>query len=282
MELAKYCGNKTIGEFVGGLSEISKKNRSKRGARNKFQEYESESQPSIVVNINYIFPGGSPGNILPSNILPATPTTTNFLFDWNQGKLCPETVSFNESRFSEISNESISNISLISCPATSNDGFINTSFTSNPLSSKEGFKDSNISTPVAAKENGGLGKRRRRSISPTHKRKKDSSHKNAFSKLIVDYRWNTIHKVLRIFKVPLVYFIARELKALELYTDLLDELKMNCKKEASVSKRIKESEDDSIPKSKRAARMEENFRHMLMPDSKEEANRKDECEFLVE
>ncbi|KAL5287994.1 GON4L family protein [Megaselia abdita] len=248
VEIAKYCGNKSVGNFVGELSEISTRKRNKLGKR----IFKEEESPSIIVNINYIFPGCSnPENILQSNILPATPSSSNFVFDWNQGTLFPE-VNFNESRFSEISNETI-NISKNSFNLSQID----------------------ISTPIKEKVSK-VENRRKSAFSPAPKRKRDCS-KNAFSKFIVDYRWNSIHKVLRIFKVPLIYFIAREFKALELYTDLLEDLKMNCKKsETSLAKRMKDSEDDPIPKSKKAARMEENFRHMLMPDTKEEANRKDE------
>lgn len=237
-----------------------------------------EEFPNITVNINYIFPGCDPATVVQSKTLPAAPTSANFSFDWNQGKLCPETVNFDESRFSEIPNESyISNTSFTSNPLSSS-----FNFTCNPITLNESISQISVSTPkVVSKNQPSVGKRRRSSLSPIHKRKKDSTSKNVFAKFIVDYRWNTIHKVLRIFKVPLIHCVAREFKALELYTDLLEDLKMNCKKgETSIPKRTRDSEEDPMPKSKKAARMEENFRHMLMPDSKEEANRKDEREFL--
>lgn len=259
MEIAKYCGNKSVSDLVGELSDISKKNKIRIRRKSIKQEVDLDS-PNIIVNINYIFPGCNPDSVLQlqSNILPAAPSSSNFIFDWNQGKLCADTVKFDESRFSEISNESISSASFN----------INSIPVSTPIKEKVNKKQTSV------------GKRRRSSISPIHKRKKDSTLRNVFVKFIVDYRWNHIHKVLRIFKVPLIYYIARQLKALELYTDLLEDLKMNCKKgENSVQKRLKDSDDDPIPKSKKAARMEENFRHMLMPDSKEETNRKDECKF---
>lgn len=264
MEIAKFCGNKSISEFVTEISEIPKQQTLKRRSRlNGYRRVQDQcnSSPTIVVNINYIFPEGSSEKAIYSNILPETPSSANFVFDWNNGKLRPEIINFNESRFSEISNESISNVSFIENVA------------STPL------KVQKIITKEIPKPKNSSRKRRTPSLSPALKKRRDNSRKNAFAKFIVDYRWNTIHKVLRIFKNPILHYVAAELKALELYTDLLEDLKMNCKKNENISKRIKDSEDDSIPKSRKAARMEENFRQMLMPESKEETNRKDECKF---
>lgn len=284
VELAKYCGDKTITEFVGEVSKVCPKKQFNKRRR---KDYES---PSVVVNINYIFPGGTPANIL-SNTLPANPTTTNFVFDWNQGKICPDTVVFDESRFSEFGNETINSNhnSFTEVPVNRNETTHNFSDFSlsfnNAVSPNETLINNNrvnISTPVKYKPKPAKALKRK-SASPTqHKRKKKFSHKNAFVKFIVQYRLQHIHEVLEIFKNDLVQHIVREFKALELYTDLLEDLKMNCKKgETSLPKRLKDSEDDPLPKTKKAARMEENFRHMLLPDSKEEANRKDECEYSI-
>ncbi|XP_073813487.1 gon-4 like protein muscle wasted [Musca autumnalis] len=93
---------------------------------------------------------------------------------------------------------------------------------------------------------------------------------------------------------PKVQHVYRRFKALELYTNLLKGLKMICNKSASNNnsggnsnsspsglKRSRNShaEDESSPSSQRMARkinrQEENFRHMLLPDTPEETNRKD-------
>ncbi|KAM7341508.1 gon-4 like protein muscle wasted isoform 2-T2 [Cochliomyia hominivorax] len=93
---------------------------------------------------------------------------------------------------------------------------------------------------------------------------------------------------------PLIQRYHRHLKALELYTKLLKGLKLFCLKHTedmaqssnnspSTLKRTRNSnsntEDESSPSSARHVRklnrQEENFRHMLLPDTPEEANRKD-------
>lgn len=89
---------------------------------------------------------------------------------------------------------------------------------------------------------------------------------------------------------PIVQNYFLRFKALELYTSLLKHLKMICNKNASAGstssspsglKRSRNShaDDDSSPSSQRMARkinrQEENFRHMLLPDTPEETNRKD-------
>lgn len=135
---------------------------------------------------------------LQSNILPATLTTTNFLFDWNQGKLCPKNVSFNESRSSEISNEIISHIFIACNPITSNERKVQQRF-------------NQILHSLVGKLSTSAGKRMRTSIS-----RKTSG---------------TIFT--RIFKVPLIHYFAREFTDLKLYANLLEDLNINCKKVTS-------------------------------------------------
>ncbi|XP_075169020.1 gon-4 like protein muscle wasted [Haematobia irritans] len=94
---------------------------------------------------------------------------------------------------------------------------------------------------------------------------------------------------------PLVQLYYNKFKALELYTNLLKSLKMICNKNTTSSpsttaasgsspsglkrSRTAHADDESSPSSQRMARkinrQEESFRHMLLPDTPDEANRKD-------
>lgn len=98
-------------------------------------------------------------------------------------------------------------------------------------------------------------------------------------------------------KHSLIQYYYRNFKALELYTELLKGLKSYCSKNfnnmsqtttnnsPSTLKRSRNcnSEDDNSPSSARQVRklnrQEENFRHMLLPDSPEETNRKDASKY---
>ncbi|XP_017125281.1 uncharacterized protein LOC108144702 [Drosophila elegans] len=79
----------------------------------------------------------------------------------------------------------------------------------------------------------------------------------------------------------LVQLVHIRFVALELYTQLLDDLKMFCStttattKSATATQPKRSRSDDEAAKLKRANRQEEMLRHMLQPDSPEERNRKD-------
>lgn len=91
--------------------------------------------------------------------------------------------------------------------------------------------------------------------------------------------------------IPVLNSYYRQFKALELYTNLLKDLKMFVRAHISVNsgnqipgsvkrtRNIIREEEDHNPVLQRVARklnrQEENFKHMLLPDSPEEANRKD-------
>ncbi|XP_055904929.1 uncharacterized protein LOC129940575 [Eupeodes corollae] len=110
--------------------------------------------------------------------------------------------------------------------------------------------------------------------------KKFRSAKNLqkrYENLLSAYRLNLENEFLS-YKHRGLRFIFRNFKALELYTNLLRDLKMNCKKPKpteEIAGKRKPTEEQDVPKSRRANRQEENLRHMLLPDSAEDANRKD-------
>uniref|UniRef100_A0A034WK91 GON-4-like protein n=2 Tax=Bactrocera dorsalis TaxID=27457 RepID=A0A034WK91_BACDO len=127
------------------------------------------------------------------------------------------------------------------------------------------------------------------------------------------YRKNLKRKEVLYKRVPIVRKVYRYFKALELYTDLLRDLKMACRNATSTTsgtttgnaqpistnsstavqhlpttkffvhssqqyfgKRTRGEEESNVcSRSKKASRQEENFKHMLLPDTAEDANRKD-------
>ncbi|XP_065369524.1 uncharacterized protein mute [Calliphora vicina] len=112
--------------------------------------------------------------------------------------------------------------------------------------------------------------------------------------LITTYSLHLDKLLLKYKDYPLIQNYYRRFKALELYTNLLKKLKSICAKNCSAMsnstnnspsnlKRTRSSnsntEDDNSPSSARQVRklnrQEENFRHMLLPDTPEEVNRKD-------
>lgn len=101
-----------------------------------------------------------------------------------------------------------------------------------------------------------------------------------YENLLSVYRLNLERKFLT-YKHRGLRWLFRNFKALELYTNLLRDLKMNCKKTKSNDEvgggklKQKPTEEQDVPKSRKANRQEENLRHMLLPDSAEDANRKD-------
>lgn len=119
--------------------------------------------------------------------------------------------------------------------------------------------------------------------------------------LITTYSLHLDNILLKYKKQPLIQHYYRHFKALELYTGLLKGLKLFCLKNSdnmsqstsnnspSTLKRARNSnsntEDDNSPSSARQVRklnrQEENFRHMLLPDSPEETNRKDASKYLI-
>ncbi|XP_055856678.1 uncharacterized protein LOC129919724 [Episyrphus balteatus] len=114
--------------------------------------------------------------------------------------------------------------------------------------------------------------------------KKFRSAKNLqkrYENLLSVYRLNLENEFLS-YKHRGLRSIFRNCKALELYTNLLRDLKMNCKKAKPSDEmggvgngKRKATEEQEVPKSRKANRQEENLRHMLLPDSAEDANRKD-------
>ncbi|XP_061398675.1 uncharacterized protein LOC133334396 [Musca vetustissima] len=125
----------------------------------------------------------------------------------------------------------------------------------------------------------------RKSIAYREKR----SIKQRCEDLITAYGLHLETLQVRYKHTPLVQQFYRRFKALELYTNLLKSLKMLCSKSATNTNssspsglkrsRNANNEDESSPSSQRMARkinrQEENFRHMLLPDTPEEVNRKD-------
>lgn len=98
-----------------------------------------------------------------------------------------------------------------------------------------------------------------------------------YENLLSAYRLNLERDFLK-YKNRELRSVFRNCKALELYTNLLRDLKMNCKKAKATADELakrKSTEEQEVPKSRKANRQEENLRHMLLPDSPEDANRKD-------
>lgn len=123
--------------------------------------------------------------------------------------------------------------------------------------------------------------------------------KRRCEELITTYSSYLENILLKFKDYPLIQYYYRHFKALELYTYLLKGIKItcseNCTSMSNISnnspsnlKRTRNSnsntEDDNSPFSARQVRklnrQEENFRHMLLPDTPEEANRKDASKFI--
>lgn len=146
-----------------------------------------------------------------------------------------------------------------------------------------------------------------------HKKNK-RQRQQRISCLLNCYRNNLKRKELLYNRVPIVLTVYRYFQALELYTNLLRDLKMTCRNATSPTsggatpsnvhpiststpttvqhlptakffvhssqqyfgKRARGEEESNVcSRSKKASRQEENFKHMLLPDTAEDANRKD-------
>ncbi|KAH8234102.1 hypothetical protein KR038_001346 [Drosophila bunnanda] len=97
------------------------------------------------------------------------------------------------------------------------------------------------------------------------------------SSLIASYGSYLKKRSDRFINCPLVQRLHRRFLALELYTQLLVDLKMFCSsnKPPTAAQPKRSRADDEAAKIRKANRQEEILRHMLQPDSPEERNRKD-------
>lgn len=152
-----------------------------------------------------------------------------------------------------------------------------------------------------------------------HKKNKHQLQQR-FSCLLNCYRNNLKRKELLYKRVPVLRTVYKYCKALELYTNLLRDLKMTCRNAFATTsgaattsnsqtistpttastqqlpsakffvhssqqyfgKRARVEEESNVClRSKKASRQEENFKHMLLPDTAEDANRKDASMYSI-
>ncbi|XP_023037776.1 uncharacterized protein LOC6640489 [Drosophila willistoni] len=88
----------------------------------------------------------------------------------------------------------------------------------------------------------------------------------------LDYLQNKLSIHARSQSVQVYY---RHFVALELYTHLLVDLKMFCRTKVQSTQQKRPRIDEETARNRKANRQEEMLRHMLQPDSRNEANRKD-------
>ncbi|XP_053966533.1 uncharacterized protein LOC128868456 [Anastrepha ludens] len=304
--------------FAPKETNILYKKRSKRNFAN-----------SVTINVNYHFSGVISPNTTSTPALPATsPTNKNtlnttelgctalastppaanstsisFNYDWNTKTLEPIIEPKRNATF-----ENPANLQIIPKQREIKDVRLRRKLRFPGLSSR-----SQLSTYRYCS-------RRRKTSTYTHRRRSRRHLQKRCINLLSTYSANLKQKELFYKRAPVVLQVYRYFKALELYTDLLDQLKMACRNaptdgagcgstanEQAVAnsaynslhhsptskqlvhcgyfgKRTRaqlaqqqalEDESSVCSRSKKASRQEENFKHMLLPDSAEDANRKD-------